>query len=265
MPATIVDPDWLNMVMMELINVVIASGQTPSKTTYNQVMLAIKRLGQAQTILTDTGAANAYAAANTPALTALPSTGFIQRISIAHANTGAATYAPDGLTAKPIYGLGLQPLQGGELVVNGIATMMYVVAPAVNGGNGAWILLECTGGALQIPPATQSGQAVNLGQFSASPAANGYQKLPNGLIIQWGTVGTSNGSATITFPIAFPNAVLANSGWDIAAGAWTSTNVSVYGSYSATRFGMSIREANWTGSTFSVNGAGSVNWIAIGY
>ncbi|OPG70273.1 phage tail protein [Pseudomonas ogarae] len=44
-------------------------------------------------------------------------------------------------------------------------------------------------------------------QFVASLAANGYQKLPSGLIIQWGVAGTTNGFGTWTYPIAFPNAV----------------------------------------------------------
>ena len=46
-----------------------------------------------------------------------------------------------------------------------------------------------------------------------SLTTNGYQKLPGGLIIQWGRVGNgtaNNGgsSGTVTFPIAFPNALL---------------------------------------------------------
>ncbi|MFX1674042.1 hypothetical protein PWR63_17550 [Paraburkholderia sp. A2WS-5] len=42
--ATIVDADWLNMVQQELVNVATATGQTLSKTTYNQVLLAIQAL-----------------------------------------------------------------------------------------------------------------------------------------------------------------------------------------------------------------------------
>jgi len=45
--------------------------------------------------------------------------------------------------------------------------------------------------------------------FTCSKNANGYQKLPTGLIIQWGrglTTSDSNGIASFTFPIAFPNA-----------------------------------------------------------
>lgn len=44
----------------------------------------------------------------------------------------------------------------------------------------------------------------NFGTKSFS--GSGYQKLPGGLILQWGLVTPSGGNATITFPIAFPNA-----------------------------------------------------------
>ena len=41
-------------------------------------------------------------------------------------------------------------------------------------------------------------------EWANSKAANGYQKLPSGLILQWGTYTSATGNATITFPIAFP-------------------------------------------------------------
>jgi hypothetical protein len=41
------------------------------------------------------------------------------------------------------------------------------------------------------------------GAFTQSFAANGWQRLPSGFIIQWGTFVNT---ATVTFPIAFPNA-----------------------------------------------------------
>lgn len=46
---------------------------------------------------------------------------------------------------------------------------------------------------------------------SSKVSTGGYQKLPGGLIIQWGQIissGTSSGNWTGTFPIAFPNAFL---------------------------------------------------------
>jgi len=46
--------------------------------------------------------------------------------------------------------------------------------------------------------------------FSCDLSENGYTRLPNGLIIQWGKYAGSGsyGWAWITFPITFPNACL---------------------------------------------------------
>jgi len=44
------------------------------------------------------------------------------------------------------------------------------------------------------------------GDFTKNFGLTGYQKLPSGLIIQWGYGVTSSGEVDVTFPIAFPNA-----------------------------------------------------------
>lgn len=163
---TILPAEFMNMVMLEILGVLSAAGVTPSKSNFTQLTTAIRAVNRQLTVVADTGSANAYAAANTPALSALPATGYIQRINIAHLNTGASTYAPDGLVAKPVYGLGLQSLQGGELPI-GIATFMYLVQAGVNSGNGAWIILESLGGAAQIAPGTGSSHAATLSQLQS--------------------------------------------------------------------------------------------------
>ena len=50
--------------------------------------------------------------------------------------------------------------------------------------------------------------------FENSKTENGYTKLPNGLIFQWGTVTgiLTNATSTVTLPIAFPTAILNLSG-----------------------------------------------------
>ncbi|MDR7865173.1 MAG: phage tail protein [Sporomusaceae bacterium] len=55
---------------------------------------------------------------------------------------------------------------------------------------------------------TTIGDAVHFGQFANTAGASGYQKLPGGKILQWGTTGslTHNTPATVTFPMAFPTA-----------------------------------------------------------
>lgn len=91
-------------------------------------------------------------------------------------------------------------------------------------------------------------------EMARSLAASGYQKLPGGLIIQWGLAST-NGPTSVTFPIAFPNAVTrviaapgqGNVTVGIGAGTTTGVNIATY--------------AAPTGA----NAASNTNWIAIGY
>ena len=56
---------------------------------------------------------------------------------------------------------------------------------------------------------TGTNQIPDMSSFAGGPAS-GYQKLPGGLIIQWGVSGASSstGQATATFPIAFPNGMI---------------------------------------------------------
>lgn len=90
----------------------------------------------------------------------------------------------------------------------------------------------------------------------ASLSATGYQKLPSGLIEQWGIVTTSaSADTTFTFPVAFPNAVVAivfaagNSGASIANGYGGTTT--------------SVKVNNWT--TAGARASASVTVRAIGY
>lgn len=54
-----------------------------------------------------------------------------------------------------------------------------------------------------------SAQLGSAGVFGNSLSGAGYQKLPSGLIIQWGSTGTvtSGSSAATNFPISFPTSV----------------------------------------------------------
>lgn len=52
-----------------------------------------------------------------------------------------------------------------------------------------------------------------MNSFNGSLGTNGYSKLPNGLIFQWGWFGIKStsgavGTSTVTLPIAFPVALL---------------------------------------------------------
>lgn len=55
----------------------------------------------------------------------------------------------------------------------------------------------------------RSAEFGKMAVFASSISANGYQKLPSGLIVQWGKVNAaSNVTSSITFPVAFPSACL---------------------------------------------------------
>lgn len=92
-------------------------------------------------------------------------------------------------------------------------------------------------------------------QFASSLAANGYQKLPSGLIIQWGSFSYESAYGNVvakTFPIAFTTACYsvttqgtARSGAESNSG-WVTAK-------STTSFSF----ADWLNN--------SIQWIAIGY
>lgn len=92
--------------------------------------------------------------------------------------------------------------------------------------------------AFAIPNGTSGTQAVNFSQFPLSTAQQGYTKLPNGLIIQWGLVGGGQNQSTFSLPIAFPNvfAVIVtntqapmSTGVDSQSAAAWAVNLSQYG------------------------------------
>jgi hypothetical protein len=61
----------------------------------------------------------------------------------------------------------------------------------------------------QFNTAVTDTDLVFVNDFSGSNqslTADGYQKLPSGLIMQWGTIASLSGGTTVTYPIAFPSA-----------------------------------------------------------
>lgn len=180
-PATILDADFMNMVMMELLNIVTAGGLTPSKTTNNQVITAIKTLMQqsAPTIAVDTGTANTYVIAFTPAWSApVPWAPFWFKVKTT--NTGPSTLNADG-TARQFVGGAHSAFQGGELIANGNALAYW--NPTLNSGAGQYVLVFCSGAPEQVGAATQSQHAVQLGQITSgsvltTPAAGDNSTKP---------------------------------------------------------------------------------------
>lgn len=123
----------------------------------------------------------------------------------------------------------IAPASGDSLVVGKTTVANLTLGPgdsvlAVYQTAGAWLLLG-------------TAQLGNSNQFASSLASSGYQKLPSGLIVQWGVLGTvSPSGSTWTFPIVFPNAALRcfatsynNTPYKVSNGVPTTTGVTVYG------------------------------------
>lgn len=99
-------------------------------------------------------------------------------------------------------------------------------------------------------------------EFVCSLATNGYQKLPSGLIIQWGTIAVAASAQSVTLPVAFSNAdyrlvVSAHSPTTAFPGDCQEVN---RGSRTSSQFQIGIT----TNAGAAVTSA-SADWLAIGY
>lgn len=90
--------------------------------------------------------------------------------------------------------------------------------------------------------------------WTNSKTTNGYTKLPNGIIIQWGTSGSVGGGGTVgvTLPIAFPSA---------CAMAVASQNQ--YTAAGSAVFAVTAKSTTSISITAGITSA--FYWIAIGY
>src|SRR5258708_16861200 len=146
--ATVVDADFLNMIMLEITNVVLATGLTPSKTTYNKLLRGIRICCQAvagsANYGTDVGVINAYAA-NFPATIGSVFDGLTLSFKAAHGNTGPSTFTPNPgvIPPAPVWGGSNVALGGGEIIpgFNSVAWSATF---------GAWMLLDSPGAARQM-------------------------------------------------------------------------------------------------------------------
>jgi len=142
--------------------------------------------------------------------------------------------------------LTVTPVGSDKINIGGLTPANVIVQPQdtvdFTWNGGSWFV---TGG---------SAMLANSGLFAASLGTTGYQKLPGGLIIQWGTSTVASTGTAVTFPIAFTNATL-NAG------------ITLFGSTSATVAYASLSSiSSKTGMTLYCNTASqSALWFAIGY
>ena len=93
----------------------------------------------------------------------------------------------------------------------------------------------------------------NVGQtFSASLSTNGWCRLPNGLIMQWGVFQYTSGVLSVNFPEAFPNACLS---FGVFPGKNTTNAIEIFQYNTFSR----------TGFTGVAESASTYHYFAIGY
>ncbi|MGF6792782.1 gp53-like domain-containing protein [Paraburkholderia sp. 35.1] len=276
-PATIVPAEWLNSVMMELMNAVTGSGQTLNKAAFNQLWTAIQNASQ------NTGVTPPQFDNTTKTAT----TAFVQRalgnyqgarilsaptvLNAADAGRSITLVAGSSATLPPYSSV---PVGSAISFLNADSAAKTVTAsgtdklylPVLGGGfttSGTSLTMLAGDSVTFVATAAQwefvQGTALlsnSSGVFGASmTATNGFQKLPSGLIIQWMAVSVSSASGVaITFPIAFPSASFTATAMDGGLTAYS------YGISSGTTTGAVINARQ--GAT-AVTGAGFL--ILIGH
>lgn len=189
----------------------------------------------------DTGTANSYVVSCSPPITSLVD-GHRITFKAKNGNTTSSTLTLNGLTNYPLYSQSQQALQGGEIVANGLVEVAW------NSTLNAFALCSSTGGRIQVPSATSSNQAVNLGQLNA---------VGSGRLLNVQTF-TSTGTYTAT---AGTSSVVVEGvgagGGSSAAPATTSTQVSIVCGGGAGAYGKGRYTSGFSGVTVTI-GAGGV-------
>lgn len=129
-------------------------------------------------------------------------------------------------------------------------------------GNKIYIGHAVGGPKIQVD-ATDFGKLWTDSAGAASLAGSGYQRLPSGLILQWGIAAVDTGQLNVTFPVRFPSVVAsitATNNYGVSGGQAFTT---AFDNDTVTGFRVFTRQILNGGN---VSAAGSfVRWMAIGW
>lgn len=252
-PATVMTPEFANAVQEELCNVIEGAGLSLDPADDTQLLAAVNahivaallgvstppqfdastKLATSAFVQQALGSNNAFSSlAGATTLTAAYAGRFIQLSGTLYTTTlplGSACangsrlefLNSDGTNAKTVSRQGTDVIYdptGGT--VTSLALHPGDTLLLESYGTGAWYVL---GGSVALKYAS--------GAFGASIAAAGYQKLPSGLIFQWGAwnpSSTPGAAVAVTFPLAFPAACYgvalgANYTSSVTTSAWKDT------------------------------------------
>lgn len=277
-PATDLEDTWFDNVQEEMCAIIEAAGLALDGNNRAQLLAALRAAGVFQTAaLGDRTTKPATTAFVQQELGGFSSyTGIVASRSLTATDIGQVLWfsaAGYTLTLPTPANLGATPGKAVTVFGNGYA------GSVVAGGGASINFVSVNDGAMTI----KSGQSVTFvaittttwqvinstaamaknADFGASLAANGYQRLPSGLIIQWGEVAAAGGDFNANFPIAFPNACLQVVGNMIGSiGSSEALSLTMVG-MSTTYFG--ARPRYISGGAVSIASTYGVRWIAIGW
>lgn len=273
-PATVPGYEWYNSVQEELCAVVVAAGLPLDINNTAQLLAALRSAGVFQTAAQFDNSAKAA----TTAFIKLAGKAFGGLKSIVGTTNLDTTYAgqltifggtsyavnlpaastyPSGTTltffSTATGGITLNRAGADVIALNSTSTTNSLIM-----GGGDTLTLVSNGTAIWEAVAGSSQMGFSAA-FGSLPAANGYQKLPSGLIFQWGSISVAASSiGTVTYPIAFPSALLA---------VFATNGFSSYTPSSTPFVGISPTGTPKVSATvqngYSASG-NSINWFALG-
>jgi hypothetical protein len=181
----------MNSVFNELEGIVTDSGQALSNGDNTQLEKAVSVYSAGGNYYVDSGTAGAYVVAPIGSKKSPPAYFEGMCVKFIAGNTCAATPTinVNSLGVKNIKRWDGSAIAAGDILVDQEVLLTY---------DGTQFLLP----------------GVSAAQFVGSVSGNGYQKLPGGLIIQWGTFTTNatpGDPVAVSFTLTFPTGVLAYS------------------------------------------------------
>lgn len=273
-PPTLPGAHWFYQVGEELRAILAAAGITPDHTSLTQLLTALRSAGVFQT------------PAQFDTSTKVATMEAVQRALGNHAGvlliTGTTVLTAED-AGKLIWLAGLGgyniTLPSLATIPSGVAYEFYSSAGSscsvvvdgadaifVNGSTVTFVPVGI-GDTLKTTARPGTAWAANGGSaqlgysaaFGASVAPNGYQKLPSGLIIQWGFTASLAPATNlaVTYPIAFPNAVYQVNATPNPIDSTTDGGASVTGT------GLAQFTARW-GRTAGAGATAQIHWFAIG-
>lgn len=280
-PATDLNAELFNGIQEEIMAVMELQGIVPSQADFTQLRQAIQKMiiaGQ-RTVIIDNAVFEASVADKEVVYWDSANNRYDEAIADGTAKQNAVGIAD--VTNSKVYAFGNCPIMTGltpgrYFLSDAVAGSITAIAPASNAVqvgvartatdlfvdvDQQGVLFASDAEAQAFANTTKAISSSTLGQAfkgsNQSLAANGYQKLPGGLIIQWGTTASIPNASTGTtnFPIAFPNAGFSVVAHVTGIGSGTATASENIATFNTTQFTI----FNPTG------GPNTWRWIAFGY